>query len=265
MSLGAGRGPPRPTIWQAVVQAWRDALAALRALSGPAQIAFFIYLVASVTRHLLLPVVPGATTATLLGEFVLSIVQAFLLTPFLIAVHRFIILGETQRYVLAPGEHRFQLFFMWSIALSLMMWVPPFLISALPLRPAPVLTLAFGLGSLVYIVMVTIVSLRLVVLFPAIAVDAPGATWRNAMADTKGNAWRILFIVLLAALPLIVLALLLMGPVAFSSGGPGVAARSLGRIAITSVFDAAAGVLAFTIAVVVASRLYEQLGNRLKQ
>lgn len=266
MSIGtAGGGAPRPTIGEAASQAWSDTRAALRALVGPAQIVFFIYLLASAARGLLLPAGPGTGTATLLGEFILSVAQAFLLTPFLIAVHRFIILGETGRYALAPAEHRFQLFFLWSIALSLLAWVPPFLISSVPLRQAPSVGVAFVLGCFVYVVVAIVVSLRLIVLFPAIAVDAPGATWRNAMADTKGNAWRILFIGLLAALPLIGLALLL-ALIAFSLGAPTVTARpSIGWVAVTSVFDAAFGVLGFTIAVVVASRLYEQLGNRLRQ
>jgi len=261
----AGGGAPRPTIGQAASQAWRDTRAALRALVGPAQIAFFIYLLASVARRFLLPAGPDTGTATLLGEFILSAAQAFLLTPFLIAVHRFIILGETERYTLAPAERRFQLFFLWSIALSLLAWVPPFLIYNIPLRATPGVGIAFGLGGFVYVVFAIIISLRLIVLFPAIAVDAPGATWRNAMADTKGSAWRILFIGLLASLPLIGIALLL-ALIAFSLGSPRmITSPSIGWIAITSVFDAVFGVLGFTIAVVVASRLYEQLGNRLRQ
>jgi hypothetical protein len=265
VSLEGGTGKPRPTIGQAAAQAWRDTHAALRALSGPAQVVFFIYLVLSVARRLLLPTDPLLTTATLLGEFILSIAQAFLLTPFLIAVHRFVILGESTRYTLAPGEHRFQLFFMWSIALSLLAWFPPFLISSFPVRPSPAFVTAFVVGCLIYVVAATIISLRLIVLFPAIAVDAPGATWRNAMADTKGSAWRILFIGLLASLPLVGLALVL-ALVALSIGPPGVAARpSIGWIAVTSITDAVFCVIGFTIAVAVASRLYEQLANRLNQ
>ena len=264
MSVGASGGTPRLTIGQAAAQAWRDTRAALGALAGPAQIAFFIYLIVSVARRLLLPADPGVATATLLGEFVLSIAQAFLLTPFLIAVHRFVILGETGRYKLAPAEHRFQLFFMWSIALSLLAWGPPFVLWAFKSASIPG-TLSLALVSLLYIIVATIISLRLIILFPAIAVDAPGATWRNAMADTKGSAWRILFIGLVSALPLIGLALLL-GLIAFSLGASKEIARpSVSWIAVTSVFDAVFGVLGFTIAVVVASRFYKELGNRVNQ
>ena len=265
MSLRPGGGAPRLTIGQAAAQAWRDTRAALSALAGAAQIAFFIYLLTSAARYLLVPSDPGTGTAALLGAFILSIAQAFLLTPFLIAVHRFVILGETGRYTLAPGEHRFQLFFMWSIAMSLLAWAPPFLLWAVKVESTPGGALSLALGSVVYIIVATIISLRLIILFPAIAVDAPGATWRNAMADTKGSVWRILFIGLVAALPLIGLALLL-GLIAFSLGAPREIARaSIGWIAVTSVFDAMFGVFGFTLAVVVASRLYNELGNRVNQ
>ena len=133
------------------------------------------------------------------------------------------------------------------------------------IAPTRAITLLFVLGCILYVLAVIVVTLRLIVLFPAIAVDAPGATWRNAMADTKGNAWRILFIGLLASLPLFGIVLLLM-MIGFAVDAPISSARpSIGWIAITTIFDAAFSVLGFTIAVVVASRLYEQLANRLRQ
>ena len=41
---------------------------------------------------------------------------------------------------------------------------------------------------------IVIVVVRRVILFPAVAVDAPGATWSNARRDTKGSSWRVAFI-----------------------------------------------------------------------
>ena len=42
--------------------------------------------------------------------------RPFLLTPYLIAVHRFIILGETTAiYRLVPTDKRFQRYFAWSL------------------------------------------------------------------------------------------------------------------------------------------------------
>jgi hypothetical protein len=60
-----------------------------------------------------------------------NVVQAFLLTPYAIAVHRFIVLGEkTTGYRIAPTDPKFQRFFGWWLAL----WAPylvPVTISAL--------------------------------------------------------------------------------------------------------------------------------------
>ena len=46
-------------------------------------------------------------------------------------------------------------------------------------------------------------------MFPAIAVDAPGANLGNVMADTKGHAWRIFLLSLLVILPFIGLVIVL--------------------------------------------------------
>src|SRR4051812_3989344 len=45
-----------------------------------------------------------------------------------------------------------------------------------------------------------VIAIRTILLFPAVAVDAPGANWRQAMADTAGHAWDILFIMSVAML-----------------------------------------------------------------
>ncbi len=51
---------------------------------------------------------------------------------------------------------------------------------------------------------------RAVILFPAVAVDAPSATWTNAMADTKGHFWRIVSLWICAIfLPIFIVAALL--------------------------------------------------------
>ena len=178
--------------------------------------------------------------------------QAFLLTPYLIAVHRFIILGETATpYRLEPRAHRFQLFFLWSVVLSMFYWVPAFVLGALPRTTGTMLV-----GSLLLLaifVAAVIVSTRLIILFPAIAVDAPGATWVNAMADTKGNFWRILLISMLATLPVLIgmIAVALLAGEALCS----LRHRSKGAMSV----------VLMTLAVAVASRLYEQLGDRVKR
>ena len=67
------------------------------------------------------------------------------------------------------------------------------------------LGLALAFIFFVLLVIATIASLRLLIVFPAIAVDARGADWRNAMADTKGHTWRVFFTVLATTLPALVI------------------------------------------------------------
>ncbi|MCZ7642386.1 MAG: hypothetical protein M5U33_06165 [Pseudorhodoplanes sp.] len=73
--------------------------------------------------------------------------------------------------------------------------------------------------------MAVIVALRVLILFPAIAVDAPGARWRNAYFDTKGHTWRVFGISVLTALPALLVAL----PLYFVIGWPEGSASSAGR------------------------------------
>ena len=72
-------------------------------------------------------------------------------------------------------------------------------------------TLAFAVA----LVAAFAVSVRLTILLPALAVEAPGATPSHALADTKGQALRILALFFLALLPWIsanIGGLLLLGP-----------------------------------------------------
>jgi hypothetical protein len=243
----------RPSVTQAAVQSWRDTAAVLRALTAQAWIAFAISTVLAYLQRLVGPGEKAFGTGPLLAGFIIACAQAFLLTPYLIAIHRFIILGEKAAgYELTPAAHRFQLFFLWSIALSMFYWVPAFLLGGF-FTKGTALILLVTLVFLVVSVTALIVSVRLIILFPAIAVDAPGATWVNAMADTKGSAWRIILISMLSALPafagLIAAALL---------------ARAIGSL-LSAIVDGAMNVLLITLAIAVASRLYEQLGNRVNR
>ena len=112
----------------------------------------------------------------------------------------------------------------------------------------------------IILVAIIIVTLRLTIIFPAVAVDAPGATWGNVMADTKGYAWRIFLFGLVASLPLIVPALVLGALIGF-----GTTTGSWIVSALSIVFTAVLSVVGLTLFIVVASRLYLWIGNRTKQ
>src|ERR1700737_1841201 len=95
----------------------------LRALTALTLIAFVIILAVGLAPFFI-PVKPDrAPVSKVFLPAAVAAVQAFLLTPSLIAVHRFIIPGEvTANYRLAPGDQRFQRFVGWSLALLAMFW-----------------------------------------------------------------------------------------------------------------------------------------------
>src|SRR5690349_9430230 len=118
---------------------------------------------------------------------VLGLGKNWFLTPFFIAVHRLILVDEVaDHYRLDPRDRRFARFFTWSVALWLMLALPPVAIRVLSL-PLSVISPATAMSALgVFAIVAVVISVRLMVLFPAIAVDAPGATPANAVADMHG-------------------------------------------------------------------------------
>src|SRR6266436_3609118 len=186
----------------AVVTAWRDTRAALSALLTPALVMVLIlwtlFIVMVATRALL--ILNGMTTSAELVGLPYGLAVVFFLTPYAIAVHRFIILGEkTTSYRIASTEPRFRRFFGWSLV---------FLVLSSATQQSFDVDVVLGGPVLALAVLAFVFAIRAIVLYPAVAVDAPGANWRQAIADTRGHAWRILFIILGAILPLVILALI---------------------------------------------------------
>src|SRR5215471_6907778 len=109
--------------------------------------------------------------------------KSFLIAPFLIAVHRFILVHEvTERYAFDFHDRRLLLFFVNSFALaafgiaiamlnSLLAMFAVFSPLATMLHPGVTIFVAVVVTS----VAAMVVILRLAILFPAIAVDAGGA------------------------------------------------------------------------------------------
>jgi hypothetical protein len=253
--------PDMPPIGRAAAQAWRDVGQVMKALPSVSLVTFAICAGLAIAQDTLMPDHQSRLDAkAMLADFAVSLAQALLLTPYLIAVHRFIILGEaTAHYTLSLGDPRFLRFFGWSVALAVL--------AAAPTLLAALLTSSVGARFLIMciiIVIALVISIRTILLFPSTAVDSPGATLSDAMADSSGYAWRIVFISLLTMLPVIVIAIVVAIVLAMTrvlSDGP----RDLSLSAIASGILLGAFVfLVVTLAVVVASRLYQWLGRRTK-
>jgi hypothetical protein len=244
-----------PSIPQAVSQAYRDLGHALRTIPNLAAIAFVIIVASDIVLTGLIPANDPQPTRRLLLSFIGQCARGFLLTPYLIAVHRLIILGETAKaYTFTPRELRFRVFFGWTLALQVVSMLPAFII-----RWVPAPTRSHSWMMLLITLSILAALLRLSIVFPAAAVDSPGATFEAAMADTKGHAWRILLVTALVFVGF----LLPVGILANLAGIDGT--PSLTPVGIFNAF--ASGVLGLamvTLMVVIASRFYLWIGNRTK-
>jgi len=174
----------------------------------------------------------------------------FVTAPYLIAVQRFILLGRvTRRYDLEVGDPRLQRFFGWTVVFALLSAAPAILSSILPLPG-----FLRGILALALAIVAAMVTVRLIIILPAVALDSDRATWRNAMSDTAGYGARIFLICLAAGLPVGLAAAVLS---ALSYG--------FGLLAFVVVLmQGAAGVVVASLLVAIASRLYESVGDRVQ-
>lgn len=239
-------------LYHTLLKAWRPALFAFLILS----IGFF----ATAVGPLLLTRDPIGQA---LARQVILVGLCFLLTPFLLAIHRLVLLGEpTTRYDFEPSSQRFQLFFGW-LTLSVLMMSIPSLLDALTAPRGPVYygsghSFAGSRSTIVTVVRlaVLIVVQHFLVLFPAVAVDAPGAAWQNAIGDTRRHRW---FVLAVTILPFIPVGLLFVAATPLLRVGPG---TLIGLIA-GMLWVGAMLLVAVTLGAVIASRLYQVIGDRL--
>jgi hypothetical protein len=185
-------------------------------------------------------------------------VEAFLLTPVVIAVHRFVILDKiTPNYTLPVGEPVFGIFFGWLLALKVLIGLPVDLLGVLETLnwSLPATTLAFAVALIAAVG----VSLRLTILLPALAVEAPGATPSHAFADSKGQVLRVLALIVLALAPWLAGAIggtVLLGRGAMITGSP-LAMFSL-------VMGGILQTIMLSLMAVIASYAFMALANRVK-
>jgi hypothetical protein len=262
--------PDAPGIWRTAALVWCDTGRVVRKLPVLTFVALLVVLALELVLFYIPTVIWTHVPVVLLFAGWL-IAHPFLLAPCLIAMHRFIILGEaTARYRLLPTEKRFQRYFAWSLVPAAMIPAALRLIHLIS-RDVSLRGVISTIAAVVALAVMAIVAARIITLFPAIAVDAPDASWGRAIADTKGNTRRILSIFLLAALPLAAaaiavaaLAIFVIGTVLAHWAGRDAAATLTGA-AVLAVWLAVIQTIAAILAVVIASWLYQCLGAPVKQ
>jgi hypothetical protein len=255
-----------PGIWKAAALAWCDTGHVLRKLPVLTLVALLIVLALELVP-IYIPVAVWTHVPVLLLSAGLLAARPFFLIPYLMAVHRFIILGEaTAIYRLVLTDKRFRRYFVWSLVPAAMIPMASLLIHLISFDmslPGVISTVA----AVVALAVMAVVAARIVTLFPAIAVDAPDASWGHAIAETKGKTRRIFSIFLLAILLLAVAGTVVAGLAIFVIDGMmgRDAAATLTLAAALAVWLAVIHTIAVVLAVVIASRFYQSLGAPVKQ
>jgi hypothetical protein len=266
----------RPSLVSLVWLVYRDTGRALWALRYLAVTACLISIAHSLLRLIL---TSPSITFTISGEsrawiaLVFVAGWIFLLVPFLIAIHRFILLDEaTPHYAIQTGPRALRFFGSW-IILSIVAGLPALLaFSAFAASRVAEGWLLWGLAAPLFLLSAAF-CLRMTLLLPAIAVDAPGASWVNAYQDTRGHSLGILLIYGASVVPFALFGVLLMAAAWLVT----IFALTLiatfgGSFEVARLFATFLWLLALNITyvgstalmLVIASRLYQLLGDRVK-
>lgn len=180
--------PATLSAWRLAMQGWRLALRAAarmpRLLGSSAVTAVVIGLLYARASTLVIQQ-PSDAIDAIFALAAQAVAFAFVWASCAIAVHRFVLLREAvDRFVWqVPSQFpRFygrvlvlQVLFLPGVMISLVAGGHPSLLGVLA-------EVILGIASY-------IVSLRTMLLFPAVAIDAPGITWGNAWRDSKGHGW----------------------------------------------------------------------------
>lgn len=132
---------------------------------------------------------------------VFAVIRPLFVAPWAIGVHRLALLGEAADGVSVARTPRQLRFAAWAAGVSLLFTIPAVLQAFL----LPVDAAAGALVPLALLVVSAIVAVRLTLVFPGLALEAPEAA-REGRALTQGHGWRIVGAALLTMVPLFVLA-----------------------------------------------------------
>jgi len=228
-------GPTIP-VWKTAVAGYRQGIGAL--LGGGILLRYLLYacvigFAAVAARLYLLFIHPwhAWNLPAPMVEIVISVLTAvifatwiFCLSPFGVAIHRNILLGELPRqsYLMALTGRRERRFFLVSVGLCVIGVVALFAqpaamyllygvnsLNVIEVSRAssihPTMGLITGLIALLALALAAVVAARCVLVFPSIAVDRPGASLRQSFADTRGTTFRLFAVLVLISVPPVII------------------------------------------------------------
>ncbi len=203
MSEAAARR--RPRIVRTALQAWRSTWLGL--LRMP--LAFLVTLLIGILLETSLflsrideaPASGGfgrTAFALLLISFAVSFARYLIAAPLAIAMHRYVLLGETTVLLPLRPIRRVLRFAVWLTAIGAVSDVGLFLLSTLPGRVAliPVMQI-LGVA----------LAIRFILVFPELALGATGPLARRSLSATRWQFWRIGTISVVTGMPVVVAAI----------------------------------------------------------
>jgi len=196
---------------------WRAGLLAILSMPRLSGTAFLFILGYEITMDFISPA-PESDVDFSFRMSLVTAAQLFLSTAIfasiLIAVHRGILLSEVVDRPIWRVPPTYQRFAFWLLLFNLLWAVP----AVLDLWLLPVvahsssgagITFLIVLLNAAFWIVAIVVSLRLMLLLPAVALATPSAEWRNAWSDSRGHAWKFFGVSALAALPMFVAGMIL--------------------------------------------------------
>jgi hypothetical protein len=190
---------------------------------------------------------------SILLSSVIIIVTAMLMVPIAFLTHRSVLLDD-RTTLTGQSPERVAHFLRVALIWTLLTLLPDILLLLCALLQISVVGLVF----IFFYIPILIVAIKTLILFPAIATDAPAATWRNANEDSRGHGLRILVVMILCTVPFS----LWQAVTVIVYAPPGV--PTFGSKMVLAGVSAALQVLATSAYAAAASRLYRSYGHRLK-
>ena len=126
-----------------------------------------------------------------------SSLDIVLLAPFFIAIHRYVVRGDVARlYPLHPLKPSYLRYVGTALALNLAYRLPDLIRILAPGRDqlSAATNVAIVVVTFSLMLTVALVVVRKIALFPAIAVNAPKATWHAFAPADAGNTFRIILV-----------------------------------------------------------------------
>jgi hypothetical protein len=213
---------PRVPIIQTILRAWADAFRAIRAMPVVALSALAILVTLVIARFFAVPAIllnPGRSVDQWLQsptwfafEFFYSCILIVLLAPLAIAIQRHVVRHEVARvYPLYPLKPSYLGYVGTALALNLAYRLPDLISVLAPARETLPLIVNVCIVVVTFLLMlvVVVITLRKIALFPAIAVNAPNATWHAFASADAGNTFRITLTLLGVVVPGVVCSLLM--------------------------------------------------------